>query len=76
MLKKPLTMLLLDDDKTASDGSELPWCRFPASLHSNPVLRPTTLDIDIVVSGLHMLEKPPPRASESLATIRIHTFAW
>jgi hypothetical protein len=56
MLKKPLTMLLLDNDETASVGSKLPWCQFTASLHSNPFLRPTNLDIDKVVSGLHMLE--------------------
>jgi hypothetical protein len=56
MLKKPLTILLLNDDKTASDGSKSPWCRFPASLRSNPVLRLTESDMEKVVSGLHMLE--------------------
>jgi hypothetical protein len=30
MLKKPLTISLLDNDETASDGSESLWCRFPA----------------------------------------------
>ncbi len=39
MLKTSLTILLLDDDKTASDGSKSPWCQFPASLRSNPVIQ-------------------------------------
>jgi hypothetical protein len=46
MLKKHLTISLLDDDETASDGSKSPWCQFPASLRSNPVLRPTESDME------------------------------
>ena len=30
MLKKPLTISLMGNDETASDGSKPPWCRFPA----------------------------------------------
>ena len=60
MLKKPLTISLLDNDETASDGSKLPWCQFPASLRSNPVMRPTDSDMDKAVSGLHMLENLLP----------------
>ncbi len=60
MLKKPLTILLLDGDETGSDGSKLPWCRFAASLRSNPVLRPTDSDMDKVISSLHKLENLLP----------------
>jgi hypothetical protein len=60
MLKKPLTISLLDNVETASDGSKLPWCQFPASLRSNPVMRPTDSDMDKAVSGLHMLENLLP----------------
>jgi hypothetical protein len=56
MLKKTLTILLLDNDKTASNSSKLPWCQFPASFRSNPVLQPTNSDMDKFVSGLHLLE--------------------
>jgi hypothetical protein len=60
MLKKPLSISLFDDDETASGGSKLPWCRFPTSLCSNPILRPTELDMEKVVSGLLMLENLLP----------------
>jgi len=60
MLKKPLTISLFDDDETASGGSKSPWCRFPASLRSNPVLRPTESDMEKVVSSLHLLENLLP----------------
>jgi hypothetical protein len=60
MIKKPLTLWILENDETASDGSKSPWSRFPASLHSNPVLRPNNSDINKVVSGLHMLENLLP----------------
>ena len=60
MLKEPLTIFLLDNDKTASDGYKLPWCQFPASLHSNPVLQPTDSDMDKVVCVLHMFENLLP----------------
>jgi hypothetical protein len=78
MLKKPLTISLLDDNETASDGSKSPWCRFPASLRSNPVLRPAAYRVGHGESRFRPshVRKPPPRASESLATTGIHTFAW
>ncbi len=60
MLNKPLTISLLNNDKTASDSSKSPWCRFPTSLRSNPVLRPTKSDIEKVISGLHMLKNHLP----------------
>jgi hypothetical protein len=60
MLKKSLTMSLLDDDETASDGFKSPWFQFPASFFTDPVLQPSNSDMDKVNTGLYMLDNLLP----------------
>jgi hypothetical protein len=61
MLKKSLTISLLDDDETAaSDASKSPWFQFPASFCTDSVLQPSDSDMDKVNAGLYMLDNLLP----------------